>query len=273
LPKAIVIAIASIILIVALIINSIYSSYAELREMYTAKTTEIDELKKENEDKNTQINELKAQTDKLYEKSVEIDNKLAEIDKLQRQLEKMAGIQNSSRSEGIVKSLKLQPVNSLDGLQVLMDTLDYKEKELQNFIAEMEERLEYLETVPDLWPTTGRLTSKFGTRQDPFTRGTSYHEGIDIANSVGTNIVAAAKGKVTFAGYKSGYGRTIIINHGNGYTTLYGHLSKLLVSAGDRVEKGQVIGKMGSTGRSTGPHLHFEVHKDGKLLNPLNILK
>lgn len=273
LPKAILIAIALIFLSIVLVINSIRSSYEDLKEMYTAKTTEIDELKKENENKNAQINDLKAQTDKLYEKSVEIDNKLAEIDKLQRQLEKMAGIQSISRGDRIVKSSKMQAVDSLDGLQVLMDTLDSKEKELQDFIADIEERFEYLETVPDLWPTTGRITSKFGTRKDPFTNETAFHEGIDIANSAGTNIVAAAKGTVTFSGYNSGYGRAIIINHGNGYKTVYGHVSKLLVSTGDKVEKGQIIAKMGNTGRSTGPHLHFEVHKDGKLLNPLNILK
>jgi murein DD-endopeptidase MepM/ murein hydrolase activator NlpD len=273
LPKAILIAIALIFLSIVLVINSIRSSYEDLKEMYTAKTTEIDELKKENENKNAQINDLKAQTDKLYEKSVEIDNKLAEIDKLQRQLEKMAGIQSISRGDRIVKSSKMQAVDSLDGLQVLMDTLDSKEKELQDFIADIEERFEYLETVPDLWPTTGRITSKFGTRKDPFTNETAFHEGIDIANSAGTNIVAAAKGTVTFSGYNSGYGRSIIINHGNGYKTVYGHVSKLLVSTGDKVEKGQIIAKMGNTGRSTGPHLHFEVHKDGKLLNPLNILK
>lgn len=273
LPKAILIAIALIFLSVVLAFNNIYSSYEDLKEMYNVKTTEIDELKRQNEDKNAQISNLKAQTNMLYEKSAEIDNKLAEIDKLQRQLEKMAGIQSTSRGEGIAKYNKLQAEDSVDRLQVLMYTLDSKEKELQNFIADMEERFEYLEAVPDLWPTSGRVTSRFGTRKDPFYKGTAYHEGIDIANSVGTDIVASAKGTVIFAGYKRGYGKVIIINHGNGYETLYGHNSKLLVSAGDKVEKGQVIAKMGNTGRSTGSHLHFEVRKDGKLLNPLNILK
>nr|WP_272878427.1 M23 family metallopeptidase [Clostridium sp. Cult3] len=158
-------------------------------------------------------------------------------------------------------------------MEVLKETLEDKEKELAIFIQDLEERFEYLERVPDLWPAAGRLTSGFGNRRNPFGRGIRFHQGIDIANSSGTNIKAAAKGIVTFAGNKAGYGKVIIIDHGNEYNSLYGHNRKLLVDVGDEVEKGQVIAKMGSTGRSTGPHLHFEVHKNGNPINPLDILK
>ena len=243
LPKVVSIAIVLVFISLGLLINNIHSSYISLKERYNVKTTEVNALKKENEDKDIQIYNLKVQAGEIYKKSEEVDNKLMEIDKLQRQLEKLAGIQSPSRGDGLVESRKLQAIESTDELRVLIDTLDFKEKELQNFITDIEERFEYLETVPDLWPTYGRLTSRFGSRQDPFSRRISYHEGIDIANSTGTDIIASAKGIVIFSGYKSSYGRTIIIDHENGYKTLYAHNSKLLVSFGDRVEKGQVIAR------------------------------
>ncbi|AHM57474.1 peptidase M23B [Peptoclostridium acidaminophilum DSM 3953] len=111
-------------------------------------------------------------------------------------------------------------------------------------------------------PTRGRLTSPFGRRWG------RMHTGIDIAGPIGTPIVAADGGKVTFAGWKDGYGKIIIINHENGYQTYYGHCSSFSVKAGDRVYRGQNIGAVGNTGRSTGPHLHFEVRKNGTPVNP-----
>lgn len=115
-----------------------------------------------------------------------------------------------------------------------------------------------------VWPTGGRLTQKFSW----------YHKAIDIANKAAPDVVAADGGTVVIAGWpdQSGYGNRILIDHGNGYTTLYGHLQKLYVSAGQRVSRGQTIGQMGSTGRSTGTHLHFEIRSGGGNLNPLNFL-
>ena len=122
-------------------------------------------------------------------------------------------------------------------------------------------------------PTRGRLTSRMGFRIDPFTGKIAYHPGIDIANRIGTPIYAAQLGRVIFTGYRGGYGKTIILAHPKGYVTLYGHLSRILVRRGQIVRQGQLIGKMGSTGRSTGPHLHFEIHQNGKLVNPLEMIK
>lgn len=116
-------------------------------------------------------------------------------------------------------------------------------------------------------PTRGRLTSGFGTRWG------RRHTGIDIANSTGTSITAADAGKVSFAGYSGSYGNLVIINHENGYQTYYAHCSKILVSKGTRVYKGQEIAKVGSTGNSTGPHLHFEVRKNGTPINPLQFVR
>jgi len=117
-----------------------------------------------------------------------------------------------------------------------------------------------------LWPSRGVLRSRFGWRY------VSRHNGIDISAPLGTSIDAAMAGRVRFAGWYGGYGKTVIIDHGNGVTTLYGHASQLTVHAGQRVEAGQLIARVGSTGRSTGPHLHFEIRVNGRPLDPLKYL-
>ena len=122
------------------------------------------------------------------------------------------------------------------------------------------------------WPTSGRLTSTFGGRKSPGGIGSTNHKGIDIAGSRGQAIKASDGGTVTYAGWMSGYGYLVIINHGNGYQTYYGHNSKLLVSPGTKVYKGQQIAKMGSTGNSTGNHCHFEIRLYGTPVNPLKYL-
>jgi len=119
-------------------------------------------------------------------------------------------------------------------------------------------------------PASGRISSRFGSRVDPVTkRRNSFHKGIDISAPAGTPVYAAESGKVIDAGYKkSGYGNLIVIKHANDMATYYGHLSKIIVSNGDRVTKGDLIGNVGSTGKSTGPHLHFEIRKGNQALNP-----
>ena len=119
------------------------------------------------------------------------------------------------------------------------------------------------------WPCTGILTSRFGYRS---LLGSTYHNGIDIGNSYGTSIYASDGGTVTYSGWMSGYGYLIIIDHGNGYQTYYGHNSSLVASLGQKVHKGQLIARMGSTGRSTGNHCHFGVKFNGTFVNPLNYL-
>jgi murein DD-endopeptidase MepM/ murein hydrolase activator NlpD len=116
--------------------------------------------------------------------------------------------------------------------------------------------------------TKGWMSSGFGRRVDPITGRMAWHAGVDFAGEAGADVIAVASGVVVFAGERSGYGRMIEINHGGGYVSRYGHHKGLLVSAGDVVKKGQVIARMGSTGRSTGTHVHFEVLKDGRHVNP-----
>lgn len=114
----------------------------------------------------------------------------------------------------------------------------------------------------------GWMSSRFGVRTDPITGQRAHHYGIDFAGKAGSDVITVAAGVVTHAGPRSGYGKMVEINHGGGYTTRYGHHQELAVKVGDIVRKGQVIGYMGSTGRATGPHVHFEVYKNGRVVDP-----
>ena len=122
---------------------------------------------------------------------------------------------------------------------------------------------------PKGWPVKGSyISSSYGYRNDPFSGKKSFHKGVDIPGKVGAPVHALAAGMVVLAKNKPGFGYTVEIEHGNGYTTRYAHASKILVDVGDRISKGMIIAEVGSTGRSTGPHLHLELLKDGKHINP-----
>jgi murein DD-endopeptidase MepM/ murein hydrolase activator NlpD len=118
----------------------------------------------------------------------------------------------------------------------------------------------------------GYISSYFGERADPFDGEEAFHKGMDFASSAGNDVLAVASGIVTWAGPREGYGNLVEINHGNGLTTRYGHASRILVNVGDEVERGQAIASVGSTGRSTGPHVHFEVLKNGAQINPMGFV-
>ncbi len=138
---------------------------------------------------------------------------------------------------------------------------------------QVEEYTRRLASTPSIWPAGGRITSGFGNRRSPFNRYTTqFHKGVDIASSYGSSICVTADGTVVTAGYSSGWGNLIIVNHGYGYQTYYAHLSGFSVSSGENVTKGQVIGSMGRTGNATGVHLHYEVHVNGVAVNPLNYM-
>jgi murein DD-endopeptidase MepM/ murein hydrolase activator NlpD len=161
-----------------------------------------------------------------------------------------------------------------DSLERLHEQADQKVMQMEQLMVEVEERLDYLESLPDLWPLVGRITSTYGWRKNPVTkRGNEFHAAIDIAGRVGSPVKAAGKGKVIFAGYRSGWGRVVVIDHGYGYQTQYAHNSSLLVKNGQTVQKGQVIARVGNTGRSTGPHLDFRIFKNGQPIDPLTVLK
>jgi murein DD-endopeptidase MepM/ murein hydrolase activator NlpD len=130
-----------------------------------------------------------------------------------------------------------------------------------------------LANAPSLWPVTGTITSSFGERQDPFNGEGAFHSGIDIATAYGDPVRATADGEVLKAAFGNGYGREVLIDHDNGIQTLYGHLSGFAVTAGEHVSRGQVIGYVGTSGRSTGPHLHYEVRIHDTPVNPHKYLR
>lgn len=127
--------------------------------------------------------------------------------------------------------------------------------------------------TPALWPVTGRLLSYFGARTDPFTGLGSFHPGVDIAASIGSPVRVTADGTVAFAGYRSGYGRLVIVAHGDGVETYYAHLSQFFVLVGQDVRQGEVIAYSGASGRVTSPHLHYEVRVRGNPINPYKYLQ
>jgi murein DD-endopeptidase MepM/ murein hydrolase activator NlpD len=127
-------------------------------------------------------------------------------------------------------------------------------------------------SVPSIWPVRGSVSAGFGERIDPLNGEGAFHSGMDIAAPTGTEVMAAADGMVLSAGPEAGYGNAILLDHGNGITTKYGHLSQIDVVVGQEVKRGQMIGAVGSTGRTTGPHLHYEVHVHDTPVNPAKYL-
>ncbi len=123
-----------------------------------------------------------------------------------------------------------------------------------------------------MWPTRGWTSSRFGYRASPFTGKREFHKGIDISARMGSPVVATADGMVAFSGLDRGYGRTIVLKHGYGLKTRYAHLKRILVKKGQFVKRGEIIGLVGNSGRSTGSHLHYEVHLNGVPVNPMKYI-
>jgi murein DD-endopeptidase MepM/ murein hydrolase activator NlpD len=147
-----------------------------------------------------------------------------------------------------------------------------RELSLAELLEGLEGKRHHLASTPAVWPAKGWLTSRFGNRVSPFTGARQFHGGIDIAGARGTDVIAPARGKVTFAGKRGPLGSSVTIDHGYGIRTTYGHNDELYVKRGQEIERGQVIAALGSTGRSTGPHLHYVVEVSGKAVNPLNYI-
>lgn len=160
-------------------------------------------------------------------------------------------------------------LSSLDALQA---QFDHSGNQLTVLEALLFDQTIDEKSMPAGMPAPGYISSTYGTRNDPFGRGRAHHKGIDIDSNMGDPVTAAAAGVVSFSGVKGGYGNVVEVDHGNGYTTLYAHNSALLVRAGDVVLDGQQIAKVGSTGRSTGSHLHFEVKLNGAQVDPRQFL-
>jgi murein DD-endopeptidase MepM/ murein hydrolase activator NlpD len=136
----------------------------------------------------------------------------------------------------------------------------------------VEKREALMNATPSIWPIHGWLSAGFGMRNDPFTGERDFHPGLDISADKGTPILATADGVVELAAPAGDYGNLVVVNHGYGLVTRYGHLSKFAVWAGKEVRRGELLGYVGATGRATGPHLHYEILANGKLMNPLQLL-
>ena len=143
-----------------------------------------------------------------------------------------------------------------------------QEQSLQELQAYFQSQSSRLASVPSVWPTRGWVTSDFGSRLDPYTSERVMHAGLDIAGPHGKDVIAPSDGTVVFAGLEGGYGNVLVIDHGYGIKTRYGHLAAIRVKPGDKIKRGQEIANLGNTGRSTGPHLHYEVRVNGIAQNP-----
>lgn len=162
------------------------------------------------------------------------------------------------------------PVEELeDRLEQLVGEATRNERSLSELHRYFEDQKNLLASTPSIFPARGWMTSEFGSRSDPYTGESTAHHGIDIANAVGTPIVAPADGLVVFASMEGGYGKVLVLDHGYGVKTRYAHLSDFHTKVGEKVRRGQKVGALGNTGRSTGPHLHYEVRVNGIPENPL----
>jgi murein DD-endopeptidase MepM/ murein hydrolase activator NlpD len=155
---------------------------------------------------------------------------------------------------------------------LLREILQGIESRLTDARSDVDRRNLLAAATPSIWPAHGWLSSSVGRRTDPITGGDDFHHGLDISADAGSPIYATADGTVTMARREGAYGNLVTIDHGYGLETRYGHMSKFEVKTGAKVKRGDVVGRVGSTGRATGPHLHYEVRVNGRLLNPLQLL-
>ncbi|HHV19333.1 MAG TPA: M23 family metallopeptidase [Thermoanaerobacterales bacterium] len=229
---------------------------------------------------------LQKQLQLFVEKTRNLEEKMQDLEQLDTDLrgllEKDPALKQSIKKDNnqsdagrsILSSRRgLDRERAIKQLQMLEQKLPEQEQSLEELKDAVIQRTDRLSHTPSIYPVSGKITSKFGYRKSPFSRRQEFHDGLDIGAPYGTTVVATADGMVTFVGYRSGYGRTVTISHGYGFETSYCHNSSTLVKVGQQVKKGQAIAKVGSSGRSTGPHLHYMVKHNGELKNPADFLK
>ena len=259
-------------------------------EEFTPEYTKISELSAEYELTRAENEELKRRNAQMVETVLQIadaDNIIVDTvsaltkentDELQKNIKR---INSTLVTLGLNQTMLLRNANKYNNPLVgsaftpieFDKTLDEKYQKLADGLERWNGLRRLNEILPLGKPVNSRITSNYGTRKDPFTGKPKKHRGIDFAGKIGTELMAVAPGRVVSAGERVGYGTTVEIDHGLGFTTLYAHLSQILVSRGDWVRPGTVIGLAGSSGRSTGPHLHYEIRYKGAPFDPTKFIK
>ncbi len=200
---------------------------------------------------------------------------LVGLPKMEENIQQVSGM-GGGLEETLVAFTQRREQEFINRMQRDLNKLCLRAQKQQDNLLELsevvEEKKSLLACTPSIWPTRGWLTSGYGYRNSPFTGQREMHKGLDIATSFNQPVKAPADGVVTYAGRKGGLGKVIVIEHGYGYSTRFGHNSRLAAKAGDRVKRGKVIAYVGNTGRSTGPHLHYELRINGVPVNPFNYL-
>jgi murein DD-endopeptidase MepM/ murein hydrolase activator NlpD len=211
---------------------------------------------------------LRAENDKQRQELQNLNNRVDAVEDTSRKLAEVSGVQEQTQTvhgQG-------GPARPVDSAAALV-ALELKTAKLERELHMYEGFLRQHGMTPSIWPVVGKLESGVGGRRNPFGgRGYEYHEGQDIDAAYGTPVQVAAAGRVIIAGWQRGYGNVIYVDHGSGLSTRYGHLSEIDVSIGQTVARGQTIGLVGSTGRSTGPHLHYEVRINNQPVDPREYL-
>ena len=249
-----------------------------------ADVAELDALRAMNETLQLENESYREATGELTEQIASLQSALgqlsdqAELDPATRQaIENLPAVVRSRASGGGMaggrSATRPAPQKSPEGtFDILRDLLGSLESRLASVKTRIESQQALVRAAPTSWPVVGWYTSAFGTRKDPFTGQPDFHAGLDIAANRGTPVKAGADGTVESAAYQGNYGNAIVVHHGYGMATRYGHLSGFAVRPGQQVKRGQVIGYVGSTGRATSAHLHYEVLVNGQPINPLRLL-
>jgi murein DD-endopeptidase MepM/ murein hydrolase activator NlpD len=220
----------------------------------------------------TQIQALEGVIDELGARSALDPAQARAMAKLPAVVKAKAAGGTAQANAAISNVISTSFVSPEDTFGVLRTLLQGLESRLRNVRKDVERQEALAAATPSIWPAHGWLTGTFGGRSDPFTGEPGFHQGLDISTEKGQPVYATADGQVESASYTGDYGNLIVLRHDFGLATRYGHLSRFNVSPGATVHRGEVIGYVGSTGRSTGAHLHYEILANGKLINPLQLL-
>ncbi|MCX7779394.1 MAG: M23 family metallopeptidase [Negativicutes bacterium] len=267
-----------ILSVAALILGGMFINYRHTVHTANAEKAELEKLRQVNNFQVKQIEQLAKATSVLQEDMARLNKLDAEVRRMLNNEETGVSRSGSARPGSNASGGQGGPTAppKVDELLALVNDLQAnakaREQSLKNLRDALSERNARLAATPSIWPASGEVTSRFGWRSSPWGWGSDWHPGIDIANDYGTPIAATAAGEVVFSGWYGGYGQMIRIDHGNGIETVYAHNAENLVRPGQYVKKGDVIAYMGSTGASTGTHLHYEVRVNGTAVNPANFL-